>query len=296
MTVRSVLFHEALAHYGVLGMKWGVRRDIGPDGKVVKYKAAKDKVSKEEKAKAKANMKEIYKSVGQQRFEEWMDSSMSQKKYSSLSTDDVAFKKGKEFYRVTTRNNETLRDITYVSTTEADRMRYRAIMPDVNSQLSLRKKAQLEYTYEATKKLVGPSEKARVDAFIELLDAPVVKYGRKEITGREYLKKVGHGRDVKKLESQELGLKMYRQMSQDLIYKNPLSNAYLSSLREKGYNVVADDNDRDILTDEPLILLDPRGTVKRMGIKQLSNAEMNKAKQTLSKANKFEERAKEKEK
>lgn len=292
----DILYEDALAHYGIPGMKWGVRRDIGPDGKVLKYKRAKDKVSKEDKKAAKANLKDIYAEVGGQRFVEWMDSSMSEKKYASLDTKDPVYEKGKEFARVTTRQNEKLRDFAYVSTTEKDRVRYRAIMPDVNDMRPVFKKPQLEYTYKATEKLKGPSEKARVDAFIELMDTPTIKYGKKEITGKEYLKKLGYGRDVKKLDSTQLGLKHYRSQSQDMIYNTPLSKAYFDSFREKGYQVIADDNDRDILTDEPLILLNPNGTVKRMSVRQLSNAEINKARQEFTIADKFEARKAEKEK
>lgn len=47
-------FEDYLAHYGILGMKWGVRRERGPDGLVVKRSRAEKKVSK---AKAKRDKK-----------------------------------------------------------------------------------------------------------------------------------------------------------------------------------------------------------------------------------------------
>jgi hypothetical protein len=135
-----------------------------------------------------------------------------------------------------------------------------------------------EATYKALETLRSPSEKARVDAFIELFDKPSVtlKNG-KTITGREYMSRAGYPREVKTLNSQQLGLRYYKDFLENQYKETPLNTAYFKNVAEKGYNSIVDDNDRDIVSKAPLIVLNPNGTLKKMNVRTLSADDINNA-------------------
>ena len=261
---------DFLAHYGVKGMRWGKRKsDSTPTAKV--------KVSKEDKEAAKKAFKAYSDPIIEKRVDQWINSSMSKATYESLSTKDVHFQKGQDFFRVSSRKDEKLRNLTYVSHLPEDRTRYRVVMPNT----AILPKKHYEYEYQAIKDLRSPSEKARVDAFIELMDTPTIKVGKKEITGREVLKRQGFGKDVKSMTSQQLGLKYYSEFAAMQIAKTPLHTAYFESIKQKGYNAVMDDNDRNVVSKSPLIILDPNGVVKRMNVTQLSKQDIVDAKKNI---------------
>lgn len=59
-----MLFEDALVHYGIPGMRWGVRRDVGSDGRVRNNKVAQAKARKAEvKAPVKAKPKKAKKQL-----------------------------------------------------------------------------------------------------------------------------------------------------------------------------------------------------------------------------------------
>lgn len=266
---------DSLSHFGVKGMKWGRRKDD----------PSNPKSSNELVKAAGANAKKILKPAQDIRVERMF--SEVPVKYSELSSKDVTISKGKELVRVTKRKNEKLSDITYASHTKEDIDRYRSVMsaPGGIRMAKAKYSTTYEATYEATKALKSPSEKARVDAFIELLDTKSIPVGKrgKTITGREYLKRTGMAMasDVKKLETQELGLKYYNSATSLQFKKTPLNTAYFNSIRSKGYNLVIDDNDRRIISDEPIIILDTKGSIKQIRVRQLSNDDINNAIKSL---------------
>lgn len=262
---------DFLVHYGIRGMKWGKRKSSDS--------SSQNKVSKEDKLAAKKAFKAYGDPIIEKRVNQWFDDSISEKRYSELSTKDVHFKMGKEFFRVSPRKDEKLRDLTYVSYLKEDRVRYRAVMPNQGLQ-GLKK--NYEYSYQATKDLSSPSEKKRVDTFIELMDTPAIKVGNKTLTGREMLKREGYGKEVKSMTSQQLGLKFYTEHTALMVRPNPTNNAYFDLLKSKGYNALMDDNDRGIVSKAPLIILDPNGSVKRMSVRQLSKQDIVDAKKSIT--------------
>lgn len=259
-----------LAHYGVKGMKWGVRKD----------RSANPKSSKELVKEARKH--------GQAALKPSIDARMDRifgaaapLKYSELSTKRTTIARGAELYRLTKRKDEVLRDMTYVSTNEKDRLRYRAALSPRGIMLAKRSYTPTyEATYKATKKLVSPSEKERFDAFTALLDAKEIPIGlvfKHKITGREYLSRMGYGREIKKLEATEAGEKFYHRFTENQFMNTPINRVYFSSLREKGFNALVDDNDRGVLSDEPLMILDTQGAIKRTSVRQLTNDEINRS-------------------
>jgi hypothetical protein len=262
-----------LEHYGVKGMKWGVRRDS---------------LSRADRKAANTNLK---KQLGKyERNSGNLEAPISTKTYKSLSDQPVVMQKGAEFVRITTRKNEKLRDLAWASHLPEDVTAYRSLIPSGGAFRNTRKenRTSYEHVFAAAKTLRGPSEKARVDAFIDLMDRPAIalKNG-KTVTGREYLAKNGYRKEVKQLNSVKLGLAAYKQMTAEQTDDTPMGAAYFSNLRSKGYDFVADDNDRGLLTREPLILMNTTGsTIKPVSVRQLSKEEVAKAQQELNLPNK----------
>jgi hypothetical protein len=139
-------------------------------------------------------------------------------------------------------------------------------------------KQHYEITYKALNTLKSPSEKERVDAFVGLMDTPSIKLKNgKTVTGRQFLKR-DYPKEVKTLNAQQLGLRAYKDFTQmQGEVTTPLNSAYFKTIREKGYNMVVDDNDRGHLSEAPLIVLNPNGTLKRMHVHPLSADDINQA-------------------
>lgn len=260
---------QELAHFGVKGMKWGVRNN----------RTEATTMSKADRKLARKNLTDQSIKVFESKLAE-TSKPISNAKYNSLSTKDVTIRKGTEVRRVTKRRDEVLRDFTYVSHKPDDRDIYRVAMTmQMRAGAKTYKKAY-ENTYKAVNTLKSPSEKARVDAFVELFDTPSVTLRNgKTITGREYLKRyTGYKREARRLESRQLGLALYHDfVSTQYLGKHPLNKAYYKNVASKGYNAIVDDNDRGHLAKEPLIILNPNGTLKKMKVHELTADEINKA-------------------
>ncbi len=176
--------------------------------------------------------------------------------------------------------------MTYASYTKEDRKRYTFVMAKSGFGYAKRSyKPTYEVTLKATKNLKSPSEKARFDAFVELLGAssiPVGFRGKKTITGREYLVRTGLAQEIKRLDNQTFGEKYYHEFLSNQHAKLPINSAYFNSIRAKGYNALVDDNDRRIVSDEPIMILDTKGSIKTTKIRQLTNDEINTATASLT--------------
>jgi hypothetical protein len=260
---------QELAHFGVMGMKWGVRNN----------RTEATTMGKGDRKLARKNVND----KSWQVFEEKhfnTPSEITKQKYNSLSTKDVTIRKGTEVRRVTQRRDEVLREFTYVSHKPEDRDIYRVAMTMQMRAGAKTYKKSYENTYKAVNTLKSPSEKARVDAFIELFDTPsVTMRNGKTITGRQYLERIpAYKKQAKRLDSQQLGLAIYRDfVGTQYLGKHPLNKAYYNNIASKGYNAIVDDNDRGHLAKEPLIILNPNGTLKKMKVHELTADEINKA-------------------
>ncbi len=266
-----------IIHYGIKGMRWGVQKD--------QSSFYNPKSSKEFTKKASKHAKQALKPSTDARIDRLFGK--SQINYSELSTKEVILKRGQEFARITQRKNETLRDMTYAAYTKEDRARYVSVMANVQGLRFAKRsyKPTYEVTLKATKNLKSPSEKVRLDAFVELMSASVIPVGlrgKKTLTGREYLARTGLKREVKRLDNQQLGEKYYHAFVANQFANRPLNTAYFNSIKAKGFNALMDDNDRGIVADEPIMILDTKGSIKTTKIRQLTNDEINTAAASLT--------------
>lgn len=265
---------EALVHFGVKGMKWGVRKN-----------RTTDQLDKSERQAAKQNMKtegrEVVGALLERQF--LGKGSLADVPYSRLSEETRTIRAGAEFYRATPRKNEVFRTRTYVSTNEEDRNRYNAVMPSLSGKGGKKGyKIHYEQTLKLTKDLTLPSEKARIDAFNDIMNSKSMEiktvFGKtKEVTGREYLVKTGHGRAVKRYDDALLGKLYFDRMNSTASFDSPMNTAYFKNLQSKGFNALQDDNDKGILSRDPIILLNPNNTVKTTAIRQLTARDINNA-------------------
>jgi hypothetical protein len=249
-----------LVHYGIVGMKWGIRKKETPEAKAAR------------KAERKLHNKELSE-VLDRRMKKSFGKGMTEDEYQRLSDKGREFAKGTELRRIVSGKNKDAID-RYVSTNQQDFYNYRIGL----GRKFLGMGERHEVTLKAMKKLSSPSAKERVDAFVDLMDKPsIILANGKTTTGRELLKKNGYGRDARKLDSQRLGLKYYNDFLSNQYLNSPINTAYFKEISRRGYNSLIDDNDAGVLAREPLILLNPRGDVKRMSIKPLTSDDIKEA-------------------
>jgi hypothetical protein len=276
-----------LAHHGVKGMKWGVRKDDSVADVHRTTEARGDRKQASHAATAymvKANMKNP------------SMRKMTPEKYAALTENGRTFAAGLELNRITKANSETIRaGALFVSKEKEDQEFYKAIIPATGlktlpflpgSFVSGGQKVYESYeqTLKTTQKLKLPSDKERVDAFMHILSQPVVAVPGKNapVTGRAYLEAHGYGKQFAGKTDQQATFSAYYQFLRTQgNQSDPVNKAYFDHLRAKGYNAVLDENDAGRYSKDPLILLTPDKSVKSTGIRRLTADEINSAQRNL---------------
>jgi hypothetical protein len=262
---------DFLEHFGVKGMHWGVRRDRGSGAD--RHASADAFDSYINRVVAKINS----------------EGPLTKADYEKLSSKGETFAKGTTLNRITQDPSGITRGVTFVSRLKEDNNFYKAAIPAglvSNEKGAGQKKYRNTYEVglETVNRLSLPSPKARVDAFTEILGKNVVHVPghQSPMTGRDYLKTLGYGDEIKSLNDQEVGLKFYKSFLLGQGHADdPLNDPYFSVLKKKGYNALSDDQNKGTFTRAPLILLDANGAAKVNYVRKLTTEEINQAQRNL---------------
>lgn len=211
---------EQLQHYGVPGMKWGVRKDQA-DRNVATYRSDIDG-----RARAKQGKK--------------LD-------YDRLSTKEVNL--GRRFNRVSGSKESSSKGTTYVTNNEEDHDRYKALLSPGHGTSDVKYDTRISTAGD----LVSPSEKKRVDTLIATVGEQVADPRSGQVVlGRRYLEA---DRSDRKLSDRDLVLKRYDLFAQTQGSRSQLHEAYFKKIAGQGYHALLDDADRGLVSKSPIILL-----------------------------------------
>lgn len=254
-------------------MKWGVRKD--------QYRAYKDKnATKATEGSVKRTVSKInmlrYGAKGAKLKsrvtfnEDW---------YNRLDTGKQFIEKGHKLSRIVRGVDENvLAGRLYVAKRKDDADMYRATIPYYQKKGSAGKKSYhsaYQVELETKKRLAMPSEKERVDVFIETLKRP---------DGKQWLRENGYKGQIDELNAKEVGLKYYQRFNKYAgDQSSKFNDVYFNEIKKRGYNALIDDNDAGIWSKEPTILLSPKGDVKITNVRQLSADEINESQRKVLK-------------
>lgn len=251
-----------LEHWGIKGMRWGVRNEKGKKtyfGMTKKQAAvgasvlvglvAAGLMAKDYTTLSSGEMNQAFAESslvsGRKRAEEVLSKHGGSK--------DVIFPKGHEFHRTTQTASTLIRQGTYVADEPKDIAFYESVFGG---------KTKHKKVYEAESDVKTPSLKTRLDAMAEIVDKPVPGVTKDGKTYREYLadQQKSHKAKlyVKKISSKKLGEEVYGGRVGGHWDKG-IGKAFSDELVRKGYGAMLDDADStNGIADHPMILLDRR--------------------------------------
>jgi hypothetical protein len=258
--------NDFIAHHGVKGMKWGVRKD---QHRTYSENASTTTENMVKRAGSTVQMTRYFSKGGvlkkQQNYnEDW---------YNKLEDGKEFIEKGATMNRIVRGvDDRALNGRLYVSTLASDNDMYKAVIPAVQKKFAFGQKeyhSVYQVELETKKRLAMPSQKERIDVFIETIQTPA---------GREWMKRSGYSDQITELNAKEQGLKAYKKFNkvagnQDL----KVTDVYFNKVRARGYDAILDDNDAGVWSKKPTILLSARQTVRVTDVKQLTADDINAA-------------------
>lgn len=264
------IYDQELYHYGVKGMKWGIRRYQNKDGTLTskgkkRYEKSNDNSNDEDEIKNNKSRKiltkrniaigatavgaslavmgamYVYKKsnptihVKYMKFGEIID-------INNLSSKDIVVKKGTKFHRVSSKSVEDYAEDgkrIYTSYLKSDARIYKEEMPKFIRKwgnqgiISDDGKTSYEHIMKMNKDIKAPSKKLMAEIYMKVTGNNEVDSGR-------------YQRFMENLNNND----------------NPDTKKFFQYVKNLGYNAILDENDAGNFTKSPLILLNPKDDIE----------------------------------
>lgn len=264
---------NVIAHHGIKGQRWGVRRTPEQLG----YRTS---VRGDARTQQWANnMKQaLYMQTGGRGYKNW------KVKENIDPRQDIVVKKGDKIQHISAQKLKDIRKgQMYVTATEEDNKNYSGFFSAWEMfQKDIDKVYKMDM--EAAQDIVAPSMRKRVDTFIDLYKNDKVSTlndimwaennrrassGEVKIDRQEFMKKYGN-MSVSELENRGYDLFIHSFVNPDGSISR---EKYFKKLKEQGYNATIDDNDVHgsfMQAKAPLIIFDAYESLKNVTISELS--------------------------
>lgn len=268
-----------LAHYGVKGMKWGVRKE---HYRSYSDKASTDTTNMVKRAGSTVQMTRYFATGNKVRNNKIYDEQW----YATADTGKQFIEKGDSLNRIVRGvDDRALAGRLYVSKLESDNEMYKAVIPAVQKKFAFGQKnyhSVYQVELQTKKRLAMPSEKERIDTFIEVLQTK---------GGKQWLRDNGYKDEIDELNAKQVGLDFYKRFNKYAGNQEvKFNDQYFNAIKKKGYDAILDDNDAGIWSKQPTILLSASGTVKVKSVRQLSADEINAAQRSVLKSRQFDKK------